>query len=224
MDIIEAIRERKSIRGFKPEPVSKEIIKEILDIAGQAPSAMNIQPWEFTVITGDVLENIRKANVELLNSGAKPQPEHKMVGWPSESVYRKRQVELAKQIFQFMEIPREDKEKRARWLERGFRYFDAPAAIIILVDRALSELTPLLDIGSVMQNICLAALHYGVGACIEDQGVMYPAVLRKFAGIPESRRIIISIAVGYPDWDFPANKVESSRESVDNITTWVGFE
>ena len=70
-----------------------------------------------------------------------------------------------------------------------------------------------LDIGAVMQTICLAALHYGLGTCIEDQGVMYPAVLRKFAGIPESRRIIISIAVGYPDWDFPANKVESARES-----------
>jgi len=176
------------------------------------------------VITGDVLENIRKANVELLNSGAKPQPEHKVVGWPSESVYRKRQVELAKQIFQLMEIPREDKKKRARWLERGFRYFDAPAAIIILADRALSESTPLLDIGSVMQTICLAALHYGIGTCIEDQGVMYPAVLRKFAGIPESRRIIISIAVGYPDWDFPVNEVKTTREPVDNITTWVGFE
>ncbi|MBW2649361.1 MAG: nitroreductase [Deltaproteobacteria bacterium] len=224
MDIVEAIRERKSIRGFKPEPVSKEVIKKILDISGQAPSAMNIQPWEFTVITGDILENIRKANVALLNSGAKPQPEHEVVGWPSESVYRKRQVELGKQIFQIMEIPREDKKKRARWLERGFRYFDAPAAIIILADRALSESTPLLDIGAVMQTICLAALHYGVGTCIEDQGVMYPEVLRKFAGIPESRRIIISIAVGYPDWDFPANKMESARESVDNITTWCGFE
>lgn len=224
MDIVEAIRERKSVRGFKPEPVSREVIEEILDIAGQAPSAMNIQPWEFTVITGDVLENIRKANVELLNSGAKPQPEHEVVGWPSESVYRKRQVELGKQIFQIMEIPREDKEKRARWLERGFRYFDAPVAIIILADRALTESTPLLDIGAVMQTICLAALHYGIATCIEDQGVMYPGVLRRFAGIPESKRIIISIAVGYPDWDFPANKVESSRESVDNITTWCGFE
>jgi nitroreductase len=224
MNIVETIRERKSIRGFKPDPVSKEVIKEILDIAGHAPSAMNIQPWEFTVITGDALENIRKANVELLNSGVKPQPEHEVAGWPSESVYRKRQVELAKQLFQLMEIPRKDKKKRARWLERGFRFFDAPVAIIILADRALSESNTLLDIGSLMQNICLAALHYGIGTCIEDQGVMYPEVLRKFANIPESRRIIISIAVGYPDWDFPANKVKSNQESLDNITTWVGFK
>jgi nitroreductase len=88
----------------------------------------------------------------------------------------------------------------------------------------LNESNPLLDIGSLMQSICLAALHYGIGTCIEDQGVMYPEVLRKFAGIPESKRIIISIAVGYPDWDFPANKVKSNQESLDNITTWVGFK
>ena len=223
MDIVKAIRERRSIRGFKPDPVSKEIMNEILDIAIQSPSAMNTQPWEFTVISGEVLDNIKKANVDLLNSGENPQPEHEVVGWPPDSVYRKRQVDLAKQIFQVMEIPREDKEKRARWMERGFRYFDAPVAIIILADRALGNSTPLLDIGSVMQTICLAALNYGMGTCIEDQGVMYPSVLRKYANIPETKRILVSIAIGYPDWDFPGNRVESTRESVDTITTWHGF-
>ena len=33
-----------------------------------------------------------------------------------------------------------------------------------------------------------------------------------------------AIAIGYPDWDFPANKVESKREPVENFTTWCGFE
>jgi nitroreductase len=128
------------------------------------------------------------------------------------------------QIFRLMDIPRKDKGKRARWMERGFRYFDAPAAIIISVDRSLAEGTPLLDIGAVMQTICLAALDYGLGTCIEDQGVMYPEVLKEFAGIPGSKRIMISIAIGYPDLDFPANKVESTRESIESITAWCGFE
>ena len=185
---------------------------------------MNSQPWEFNVIAGDALNNVRQALVAKLNKGEPIQPEHSVVGWPSDSVYRKRQVELAIKLFNLMGIQREDKEKRAQWMERGFRFFDAPAAIIISVDRSLSEAGPLLDIGAVMQTICLAALHHGLGTCIEDQGVMYPDVVRKFAGIPESKRIIISIAIGYPNWDFPANKLESSRESVENNTTWIGFE
>jgi len=224
MDVVEAIKTRKSIRGFKPDPVPKETLREILRIAGRAPSAMNTQPWEFIVLSGDILENIRRGNVEMLNSGALPNPEHSVVGWPSDSVYRRRQVELAKQLFNLMDIPREDKKKRAEWMERGFRYFDAPAAIIVLTDRSLSEAGPLMDVGTVVQNICLAALNYGLGTCIEDQGVMYPDVVRKFADISESKRIIIAVAIGYPNWDFPANRVESTREPVESITTWCGFE
>jgi nitroreductase len=224
MDIIETVKKRKSIRGYKPDPVPKQVLEQILELASRAPSAMNTQPSEFTVLTGEVLENVRRSNVNLLNSGVPPNPEHVVTSWPKESIYRQRQVNLAKQLFQLMDIPREDKEKRAKWLERGFRYFDAPAAIILSTDRCLSESAPLLDIGAVIQTICLTALHFGLGTCIEDQGTMYPEVLRKYAHIPESKRIIAAVAIGYPDWDFPANKVESEREPIKNVTTWLGFD
>jgi len=224
MDIIEAVKKRKSIRGYKPDPVPKAVLQQILELASHAPSAMNTQPWECTVLTGEILENVRRSYVELVNTGALPNPEHVVVGWPKESIYRQRQVDLAKRLFQLMDIPREDKEKRAKWLERGFRYFDAPAAIIISTDRCLSESGPLLDIGALMQSICLTALHFGLGTCIEDQGTMYPDVLRKYAHIPESKRIVIAIAIGYADWDFPANKLETEREPIKNVTTWLGFE
>jgi nitroreductase len=223
MDIIEAIQSRKSIRGFKPDPVEKSIIREILEIAVRAPSAMNTQPWEFFVITGDVLNEMRNALVDKLKSGSPMKPDHLVVGWPQESIYRNRQVELAKEIFRLMEIPREDKAKRAWWLERGFRFFDAPVAVIVVTDKVLSESGPLFDIGAVTQTLCLAALKYGIGTCIEDQGVLYPEVARQLAGIPESKRIMIAVAMGYPDCDFPANRLASPREPVENVTTWVGF-
>ena len=223
MNIVEAIRTRKSVRSFKSDPVPKEIIAEILELAGRAPSAMNTQPWEFIVLAGDVLEKIKTANIELLKAGEPSRPEHTVVGWPKDSIYRRRQVDLAIQLFQLMDIQREDTEKRAQWMQRGFRYFDAPAAILLVTDRSLSESGPLMDIGAAMQNICLAALNYGLGTCIEDQGVMYPDVLREHATIPESKQIKIAIAIGYPDWDFPANKIESARETVENNTIWCGL-
>jgi nitroreductase len=224
MDIVEALRTRKSIRGFKPEPVRREVLSEVLEIASRAPSAVNSQAWEFFVVAGDVIEKIRRGNVEKVRSGAPGGPEHKMTGRPRDSVYRRRQVALAKQLFQLMGISRDDEEGKREWMERGFRFFDAPAAIIIVVDRSLGESPPLLDLGAVMQSICLAALSRGLGTCIEDQGVMYPEVIRSFAGLPDSKRIIISIAIGYPDWDFPANRVETAREPVDRTTTWCGLE
>ncbi len=222
MDIVEAIRSRKSIRSFKPDPIPKEMLREILDIARRAPSAMNTQPWEITVVTGEVLDNIKKGNIEMLAAGVTPNPD--LPFKPPEGIYRQRQVDLAIQIFGLMGIAREDKEKRAEWMQRGFRYFDAPAAIILSMDKAVDKLESHLDIGAIIQTICLAALNYGLGTCIEDQGTWFPEVLRKSTPIPESNEILISIAIGYPDWDFPANKLETKREPLENFVTWCGFD
>lgn len=223
MNIAEAIRSRKSIRDFESTPVSKEILREILELAARSPSAMNTQPWEFAVVGGKMLDDIRQANIENLRSGTIPQSEHSVVGWTRDSIYRQRQVELAKELFRLMEIPREDQKKRQEWTERGFRYFNAPAAIIILTDKSLEESAPLLDLGAVMQSIALAAVHYGLGTCIEDQGVMYPEILRQHLNIPDSKRIVIAIAIGYPNEDFAANRLHSQREPVEKISSWHGF-
>lgn len=224
MDILEAIRRRRSVRDFKNDLVPKAVIREILETACRAPSAMNTQPWEFTVITKEVLDSVIESVIEKFRAGEKPHSEHSVTGWPLESIYRHRQVELAKQIFQLIDIKREDTDRRMQWMESGLRFFNAPVAILICVDRMLAEGTPVFDIGAVSQNICLTALRYGLGTCIQDQGVMYPEVLRKLCNIPDAKQIIIAIAIGYPNWDFPVNQLESPRESVDEITTWCGFD
>ena len=222
MDVVEAICSRKSIRGYNPTPVSKETLRKILDIATRAPSSDNAQTWEFTVVAGEILDNIRWGNVDMLTSGVVPNPDFSLDHL--KGVYRERQVELAIQIFELMGIAREDRDKRAQWRQRGYRFFDAPAAIILSADSSLSESRVLFDVGLITQTICLTALKYDLGTCIGAQGVQYPEVIRKFTGIPESKRIIVSIVIGYPDWNFLANKLESKRQPVESITTWHGFE
>jgi nitroreductase len=223
MDIIEAIYSRRSIRKFKPDPVSKEVIVKVLEAGCRAPSAINNQPWEFIVLTGEVLSRLKAAYIEKLTRQEPPHAEHHLVSWSNDSIYRKRQIELAKALFKLMDIAREDKEKRDAYLQSGYRFYDAPVAIFLLTDKSLNYEGPLLDLGAVMQTICLAALHFGLGTCIEDQGVEYPQVLREMLQIPENKRIFISIAIGYPDWDYPVNSLVSSRASLDDNTRWVGF-
>lgn len=222
MDLVEAIRTRKSIRKFHPESVPKEVLREVLELATRAPSGVNAQPWEASVVAGKPLESIKQENIERFTSGGAPNPD--MQGEAREGVYRRRQVELGKQLFQLMGIAREDKEKRAQWYQRGYRFFDAPAAIIVYTDESIGESLNLLDVGAFVQTLCLAALDYGLGSCIEGQGVHYPDIVRRHARIPESKRIATSIAIGYPDWDFAANSLQSEREPVDNIVTWCGFD
>lgn len=218
MDIITAIKSRKSIRAFLPDPIPRQIIREIIEAALRTPSAVNTQPWEITVVSGDVLANIKSENVDQVLSGTPPQDRDGYTG-----VFRQRRIDLAVDIFKLMDIERGDQEKRREWLLRGFRFFDAPAAIIISIDKSLAETFAVFDTGAFAQTICLAAMNYGLSTCIESQGIAYPAVIRKHTGIPEDKELIIGIALGYPDLTFPANQLVSRRESVDEVTTWLGF-
>jgi nitroreductase len=219
MDIVNAIKSRKSIRAYLPQEVPREIIQEILEAARRTPSAINTQPWEITVVCGAVLENIKRDNVGMILSGAAGGHEFVYPG-----IYRQRQVELAIDLFELLDIKREDQDKRKEWLLRGYRFFDAPAAIILSAGRTLREDTmSLYDIGALAQTICLAAMNYGLGTCIEAQGVEFPEVIKKHTGMAEDQDVIIGIALGYPDPDFPANRLVSRRASLGEITTWLGF-
>jgi len=221
LELLEAMKSRKSIRGYKPVPVPKETIAEILEIATRAPSAYNTQPWEFHVLAGEVLDKLKKALAEKFETGAKPHPDF-AIPTPLVGIYRTRQVELGKSLFQLMDIGREDKEKRNEWTLKMARFWDAPNAIIIATDREVSSPLLIFSLGAVTQSIALAALRFGLGTCIEHPPVYYPEVIRQITGIPESKKIVIGMAVGYPDWDFPANRLQSTRELVANTVAWHG--
>lgn len=220
MELIEAIKSRRSIRGYKPTPVPKEILTEILEIATHAPSGLNIQPWEFTVLGGKVLDDLKQALQEQARAGTLPTPD-----FPSKSltgIYRQRQVELGIALYQLMGIAREDKEKRDQWMLKQLRAFDAPNAIIVSIDQEAESPIALFSLGTVTQTIALAAVGFGLGTCIQAALVYYPKVVKQIAGIPEPKKLVVGIAIGYPDWDFPPNKLQSTREPLANIATWRG--
>ena len=91
------------------------------------------------------------------------------------------------------------------------------------MDKNLRELSKF-DIGCFTQNVCLAAMEYGLETCVEIQAVMYQEGLRKYLDVPENKTFVMGIAIGYPDEDFPANKVRSDRAELDQIVSWYGFD
>jgi nitroreductase len=182
---------------------------------------MNTQPWEFVVASGKVLDEIREECGKLFSE--KSFPTNDMLRKPFEGIYRQRQVDLAMEIFKIIGISREDKEARNKWMLRGFRFFDAPCQIVICADKEMQYHLDMMGIGAMCQSICLAALEFGLGTCIADQGIMYDQVWYKHANIPETKRLIAGITIGYPDEGFAVNKMITPREPVDKITTWLGF-
>ena len=136
MEYEDVVRGRRSIRGYKPDPVPKALIREVLDLAMRAPSSLNTQPWNFYVVAGDVLDRIRAGNTERNLAGVPHSREFRIHGEYA-GAHRERQIEIAKQLFAAMGIERDNKEKRQDWVLRGFRQFDAPVAIVVTYDRSI---------------------------------------------------------------------------------------
>jgi nitroreductase len=224
MDYEEIAQDRRSIRGYKTDPIPREILEEIIHIAKHAPSSMNTQPWHFHVLTGEPLERIRKGNTEKMMAGSSVDREIKL-NHGYEGPHRERQIEIAVQLFEAMGIARDDKERRMDWVMRGFRQFDAPVSIVITVDKALADDTIAhFDCGAATYGLVLAAWSKGIGSVINGQGIMQSSVVRENANIPEDQVIMTCVAMGYPDDSFVANDVKSRRSPNDKVASCIGFD
>ena len=60
MDLIETIRMRRSCRAFQDEPIPRELLVQLLSDASNAPSAINMQPWEVTIVLGEERKRLSK--------------------------------------------------------------------------------------------------------------------------------------------------------------------
>lgn len=227
MDITEAVNARKSIRAFKPDPVPLETLRTIMELALRAPSGSNTQPWEFAIVRGQKLEDIRKRFLE--KADEPPSPD---IGSPSElpEPYDSRRVALGAKMYEIKGIRREDREGRGWWRLQGLKNFGAPCVIYIYIDRRLCfqpqgiRIVPILDCGLVAATIMLLATGYGLGTVPQGQAVMYPEVLRQVLGIPPSKLFVLGIAIGYPNQDDPINQFRSEREPLDRLARWYGFD
>jgi nitroreductase len=226
MDLTEAILSRKSIRAFKPDPIPRKVLEEILESAIRAPSWGNTQPWEFFIVDGGKLQELKEAFTNLAMEA--PRPDLPFVTEFPEP-YATRRRNLGRKVLDVQGIDRKDKEKRRRWHLQMTRFFDAPHAILISIDRSFYQMDDLLNVwgafgcGSVAMNIALLATSRGLGTCLEVAPVAYPDVIRQALELPDSKLMIIAIAIGYPDWDNPLNQFRSDREPLDRIARWYGF-
>ena len=113
---------------------------------------------------------------------------------------------------------------------RNYKHYGAPVVIYLLVGRPFFyqeqgiNVWSLYDCGSVVQNIMLLATNYGLGTIAQAQAVVFPDIVRKVLGIPESKLIALGIAIGHPDWDDPVTQSRTQREPLSDVAKWYGFE
>jgi len=223
MDVLQAIETRKSVRVFKPTAVPREVLAEIVDLSRRAPSCENTQPWELAIVTGGILDALkqeldarRSADDEFTPDIPFPVPTYR-------PPYSDRGKEVGRGLFKAMGIDRHDWDRRMDWYRSMARYFDAPVAIVVYVERYLGAYA-ILDAGLFLENLALAAMSHGLGTCIHMAGVLYPDVLRRVLGIGDSKLILCGVSIGYPDEGHPSWSFRSGREPLDTFVSWHGFD
>jgi nitroreductase len=220
MELRETIRNRRSIRQFLAKPVSEDIIRELITDTLWSPSWGNTQPWEVVVASGQKLEEFKKKNQEALLAGKETATDIPMPQvWPDD--YLLRYKELGKSVLGSLSIAREDKEARLKHFFKMFGFFDAPAAILVAVDKNLALEYAMLDAGIFLQTFCLLAHDRGLGTCILAAMVSYPEIARELFSIPENKLLVMGAALGWPDPDAPVNCFERERGSLDEFVRWV---
>jgi nitroreductase len=216
MDLMKAILERRSIRAFRPDPIPREKIEEILKLSIRAPSAINLQPWEFVVVTGEEKERLsrrlikayREKEISCGPDAVKPLPK----------IYSKRGAQTLKAMKPFFE---EMKVNSDQYINEGScQFYGAPVAIFICLDGSFSK-TRLVDIGVVLGYFVLAAHQSGLGACPIGLITAYEDEIKDLLNIPEDKSLVIGLALGHPDWESPINRFKSERDDLEKMVRWV---
>jgi len=216
MELLKAVKERKSIRAFKPDIIPKEILEEILTLATLAPSAINLQPWELYVVSGEekerlsrrLLKSFREKQISCSPGNVKP----------LEEKFTKRGIASFELMNPYLE--RLGVEFNRFINEGSCNFYGAPTAIIMCLDNSFSK-ARLVDIGIILGYITLIAYDFGLGTCPIGLISAYEDDIKEILDIPENKDVVIGIAIGYPDWTSPINEFKTPRDSIESFVKWI---
>ncbi len=219
MDAIECIKTRMSIRKFKIDPVPADILLKVIDAAKWSPSYKNSQPWEVVIISGQRKEELSNLLVQLLDKNTPPSPDLPKPGpWPPAidariSALMKKRRELTGKDFSSAEVRKQSKIA-------NFRFYGAPHGIFLFQDSALSAWS-IFDIGLFAQSLMLAAHAFGLGTVPQAFLTDYAKDVKKFLGVPESKRLVLGISIGYSDLESPVNSFRPDRRDTEEIAKMI---
>lgn len=220
MNLNELIKSRYSVRSFTDDTVDIKTVREILEIASNAPSGGNIQPWKVYVVTGKTKEKLIKKALNNFDNGVQEKIEYDIYPNPLDEEYKRRRSECARNMYTALSIEQDDIELRLSQIRENFKFFGAPVGMIITIDSAFAE-NGWGHVGMFIQNICLSAVDNDMGTCLQESWSIYPKTVKDFLNIPDNEVVWCGIALGYPNKEHPINNYRTSRESIEKFVTFI---
>ena len=218
MNVTEALQTRRSVRGYRNEPVPHDVLREMFSVAQHAPSWCNIQPWRVVVTSGEATVRLTQALAEAATSTS-PSPDFP---WPGDypEPYNTHRRACGKALYDAMGVARGDSVGRqAAWMA-NYAAFGAPHVAMVSVDRRIGPYA-MLDLGCWLQSLMLAAVERGVSCCAQACLSTHPDAVRAMLSIPADEGLVFGIAIGYEDGAVAANGCRTTRAPVEGNVRFV---
>jgi len=168
MDAISAIQQRTSVRRFRPDPVSRETIEQLLECAVRAPNHKLTQPWRFAVLTGAARDRFAE-----LKAG------HRLKRFDDPTT--------AEALAGADKVRREARDTPAFVVVMSAVN---PDEITREEDYAASMMA--------VANLMIAAESLGLGTYLKTGGIMRDPAVLSLARVPNDFRVVGIISLGYP--------------------------
>jgi len=218
MEILEGIETRHSIRGFKPDSIPRDVMEKILQAASNTPSYTNTQPWEVAVVCGKKKDELSRVIFELAKSKMTTNPDLPVpTGWPPEHEARSR--EHGARRLATLGIERGDEKGREKLRLMNFEFYGSPCAVFLFIDGSLGQWS-IFDMGLFAQTFILAAHSLSVASCLQASVTNYAPEIKRFLGVPESKKLVICISLGYIDEEAKLNAYRSIKQKPEDFTRW----
>ncbi|MBI3581204.1 MAG: nitroreductase [Nitrospinae bacterium] len=219
MEAIECILTRKSVRKFRPDAVPRKTLTEVLAAATRSPSYRNSQPWSVDVVSGRKKDELSDMLVGLVEKDVPIMPDiPEPTSWPEAVRERMRTSAERRNRELGVDATKVDSAKMGKLA--NFRFYGAPHVMFIYQDSVLS-LWSLFDAGCFAQTLMLAANAYGLGTVPQGYLTDYSPDVKRFLGVPQSKRLVLGMSIGYPDASDKAAVFRSDRIPVDEVVRWV---
>ncbi len=212
----EVIASRRSIRAFLADPVAREDIEALLEIAARAPSGSNTQPWKVYVLTGETRQRLSQ---EILAAYHDPshaeQHQEEYAYYPRQwvSPYVDRRRKIGWDLYALLGLTRDNKAGMQAQHGRNYTFFDAPVGLIFTIDRVMEQ-GSWLDYGMFLQNVMIAARARGLDTCPQAAFTQFHRVIASVLQLPDTEQVVCGMALGFADRSKVENTLVTERAPV----------
>ena len=227
ISVDEAITSRMAVRAFTQQAVPRQTLEELLQLASRAPSGTNTQPWKVYVVQGAsrdaLVDKVCAVHDAIRDNPAlaaeyQEQYDYYPAQWFSPYIDRRRENGWG--LYGLLGIGKADRDKMHLQMQRNFRFFDAPVGLFFTVHRNMGR-GALLDYGTFLQNVMLAARGRGLHTCPQQAWNLFNKISLAHIGAGADEMQVCGMALGYADASAIVNTFHTPRVPVAEFTHWL---